>query len=84
MDAEGLFNYAGADYLSRFEFAQIVAEKLAYPQELIFPIKSEDLGQLAKRPKKAGLRTEKARDTLGLKILGVEHGMDVMISEMNE
>lgn len=83
LDAEGLFNYAGADYINRFEFAQIIAEKFDYPQELIFPINTEDLGQLARRPKKAGLRTDKARDTLGLKILGIEHGMDVMISEMN-
>ena len=83
LDAEGLFNYAGADYLNRFEFAQIIAEKFDYPQELIFPIKTEDLGQLANRPRKAGLQTEKARDTLGLKILGIEHGIDVMISEAN-
>ena len=84
LEAEGLFNYAGADYLNRFEFAQIIAEKFDYPQELIFPITTEDLGQLANRPKKAGLQTEKARDTLGLKILGIEHGMDIMIAEMNE
>ncbi len=83
LDAEGMFNYAGSDYLSRFEFAQKIAEKFKYSTELIFPISTEELGQLADRPKKGGLRTEKARDTLGLKILGVDHGLEVMKQEMN-
>jgi len=83
LDAEGMFNYAGSDYLSRFEFAQKIAEKFNYPTELIFPISTEELGQLADRPKKGGLRTEKARDTLGLKILGIDHGLEVMKQEMN-
>ena len=83
LDAEGMFNYAGSDYLSRFEFAENISEKFNYSTELIFPISTEELGQLADRPKKGGLRTEKARDTLGLKILGIDHGLEVMKQEMN-
>ncbi len=81
LDADGLYNYSGADYLNRFEFAQKIAEKFGYSPKLIFPITTEDLGQLAKRPKKGGLKTEKARDRLGLKILGIDHGLDVMAQE---
>ena len=83
LDAEGMFNYAGSDYLSRFEFAQKISDKFNYSTELIFPTSTEELGQLADRPKKGGLRTEKARDTLGLKILGIDHGLEVMKQEMN-
>ena len=81
LDAEGLYNYAGADYLNRFEFAQKIAEKFGYSPNLIFPIKTKDLGQLAKRPKNGGLKTEKARDSLGLKILGINHGLEMMLQE---
>ena len=84
LDAEGMFNYAGSDYFSRFEFAQKISVKFNYSSELIFPISTEDLGQLAPRPKKGGLRTEKARDSLGLKIFGVDHGLEVMKQEMNQ
>ena len=81
LDAEGLYNYAGADYLNRFEFAQKIAEKFGYSPNLILPIKTKDLGQLAKRPQNGGLKTEKARDRLGLKILGINHGLEMMLQE---
>ena len=81
LDAEGLYNYAGADYVNRFEFAQKIAEKFGYSTKLIFPIKTKNLGQLAKRPINGGLRTDKARDRLGLKILGIDHGLEMMSQE---
>ena len=81
LDAEGLYNYAGADYVNRFEFAQMIAEKFGHSPNLIFPINTKDLGQIAKRPKNGGLRTEKARDRLGLKIFGIDHGLEMMSQE---
>ena len=81
LDAEGLYNYAGADYVSRFKFAQMIAEKFGYSPNLVYPINTKDLGQIAKRPKNGGLRTEKARDRLGLKILGIDHGLEMMSQE---
>ena len=68
LDAEGLYNYAGADYVNRFEFAQMIAEKFGHSPKLILPINSKDLGQIAKRPKNGGPRTDKSKDMRGLKI----------------
>ena len=84
LDAEGLYNYAGADYVNRFEFAEKIAEKFGYSTKLIFPVKTKDLGQLARRPLNGGLKTEKARDGLGLKILGIDHGLEMMSQEIGK
>ena len=81
LDAEGLYNYAGADYVNRFEFAQMIAEKFGHSPNLVFPITTKNLGQIAKRPKNGGLRTEKARERLGLKIFGIDHGLEMMSQE---
>ena len=71
----GLYHVGGADYLSRYEFARQIATFFKSDPELIKPITTEELGQAANRPMKAGLVTLKAETSLGLRFRGVVSGL---------
>lgn len=58
--ATGLFHTAGATPLSRLEAAQQVARRFGLRDELITPIRSDELAWLAPRPRDATLNTTKA------------------------
>lgn len=52
-----ILHLAAADYLSRYEFAQLLAKKLNLDDSLVEPTSSEQLSLPATRPKRAGLRS---------------------------
>jgi len=55
----GLFHIAGPDVLGRVEFALLVTDAFALDPGLLRPRPTTELGLIAKRPERAGLRTEK-------------------------
>ncbi len=59
--SSGVWHLAGPDFLSRDRFAVLVAEVLGLDASLIRPTKTDELKQLARRPMRGGLRTEKVR-----------------------
>lgn len=61
----GIYNIAGAEYLSRYDFALKMAEVFGFSKELITPITTDQLMQKAPRPMRGGLRIEKAKRELG-------------------
>jgi len=61
----GLFHIAGPEVLGRVEFALLVTDAFALDPELLRPRPTTELGLIAKRPERAGLRTEKLRQELG-------------------
>ncbi len=74
-DLSGILHIAGAEYLSRYDFALKVAKKFGYDPALISPTTTETLGQKAKRPSRGGLKIEKAQSLLKSKLLNVEEGL---------
>jgi dTDP-4-dehydrorhamnose reductase len=60
----GIIHYGTSDLLSRYEMALELCRVMGYPQELIMPVKTADLGLLAKRPLESGFVTERAREIL--------------------
>lgn len=66
-NASGVYNIAGADIKSRYEFAIILCEVFGFDKRLINRVKTKDLNLLAHRPLKSGLITLKAVTELGLK-----------------
>ena len=56
---KGVFNVVGPDVMSRYDFAQRVAETLGLDGSLIKPVTSEGFMQKAPRPMHAGLRIDK-------------------------
>jgi dTDP-4-dehydrorhamnose reductase len=61
----GIFNVAGARQLGRVEFARLIAKIFDKDASLIFPVKTADLAQKARRPLRGGLRCDKLKRELG-------------------
>lgn len=76
-DKRGVYHVAGADFMSRYEFAQKLAASFGYDPSLITPIKTADLNQLAARPLQSGLITLKAQSELGINFLTVEESLKI-------
>lgn len=64
--AYGLYHYADKGVMSRFDFAQLIAKVFELDSDLINPILSSDLNQVAARPLKSGLRTQKIQNQLSI------------------
>ncbi len=71
----GLYHIAGSDILSRFEFAQKLADEFGFDKSLIHPIKTAELNQLAVRPLQSGLITLKAQAELGITFLSSDESL---------
>jgi dTDP-4-dehydrorhamnose reductase len=73
---DGIFHVGGTEYLSRYDFALKAAEKFGFDRNLISPIRTELLEQKARRPRRAGLKTDKAQRILNTRLLSVEEGLE--------
>jgi dTDP-4-dehydrorhamnose reductase len=73
---KGIYNVAGRTIMSRSDFAYLVCRKFDLNDELIQPVASEELQQKAKRPKKLGLRTDKASKELATELLTADAAVD--------
>jgi dTDP-4-dehydrorhamnose reductase len=80
----GIFHVGGAEYLSRYDFALQVVDKFGFDKSLISPVQTALLAQSASRPKRGGLKIEKARKFLRTKLLNVEEGLIQVEREMRE
>jgi len=80
----GLYNYGGADYLNRFEFAKIIADIFNLDKTLIFPISTESLNQVAKRPLKGGLNTEKIEQEIDIQCVDLKTSLSMIKSRLTE
>jgi len=76
----GIYHLVGSDFISRFEWAKIICEYFNLEQELIVPIKSEELKLSAKRVN-VNLSNEKIFNDLGIKMMGIRDGLKSMIQE---
>lgn len=65
----GIYNMAGADFLSRYEFSLLIAEIFELNPQLIQRIKTSELKQKAPRPLISGLILDKTQTELGLSFL---------------
>lgn len=71
----GLFHVAGLDVMSRYEFSLKVAEIFGLDKSNILPVITSELGQLAKRPLKAGMVCDHLAQTLNWNLRGVSEGL---------
>lgn len=72
---KGVYNIAGADFMSRYDFAVRLAETFGFDPSLVSPIKTSDLGQPAPRPLLSGLITLKAQAELGLNFFTADESL---------
>jgi len=79
----GVYNVAGRDIISRYDFAVKLARVFGFDQDLIAPIKTSQLKQPAQRPLKSGLVTLKAEIDLNYKPSTVEEGLTVLKGQLS-
>lgn len=73
LNVQGIFNYGGAEFLTRFEFVIKIAKVFGLDTSLITGISTEELNQAAQRPLKSGLITEKVEEVMGLRTYEVDY-----------
>jgi dTDP-4-dehydrorhamnose reductase len=77
----GIFHLAGATRLSRYEFAEHLAETFNLDPKYIKPVQSEHIKWIAKRPKDSSLDVSKAKRTLAIKPLEIREALEIMKKE---
>ncbi len=63
----GIYHWGDAEFLSRYEFAKMIARHYDLETELIHPKSTEELGQIAPRPLKSGLISDRLVKALDIK-----------------
>lgn len=83
-NVKGLYNYGGADYLNRFEFANIIADIFKLDKTLILPISTEIINQAATRPLKGGLKTVKIEQEFDIKCVDLKTSLNMIKSRLTK
>ena len=76
--ATGLFHVAGAERLSKYDFALRLSEVFGYPPSHISSINVDDFPLKAQRPKDMSLSTEKVAKYLQLPLPKVSEGLEAL------
>jgi dTDP-4-dehydrorhamnose reductase len=79
---QGIYHIGGRDFISRYDFTQIIADYFDLDKNLIVPILTEELNQTAKRSLKSGLITIRAESELGFKPYSLEESLAMMKTEI--
>jgi len=79
----GIYNIGGREFLSRFEFSEIIADYFGLDKNLIKPITTDELKQPARRPLKSGLITLKAETELGYKPHTIKETLAIIKKELS-
>lgn len=79
---EGIYNIGGIEFLSRYEFANIIADYFSLDKSLIIPVTTDELNQPARRPLKSGLITIKAQSELSYRPHTINEALNEMKKEV--
>jgi len=82
--AKGIYNLSGPDGMSILELVQRVGAFFHLDTSVVTPVKSDSLGQPAKRPPRTGFVLEKARRELGYAPHGFEEGLAVLRAQLGQ
>ena len=80
LNTEGIYHYGSDDYLSRYEFAIIIAEVFGLDKSLLSPIDTKSLLDkvkyyTAKRPANSGLKVDKIERELNISTYSTEYSL---------
>jgi dTDP-4-dehydrorhamnose reductase len=79
---QGILHVSGATRISRYDMAEMVAEKLSLDKKLLRPTNMADMNWTAKRPKDSSLDVSKATSLLKEKPMVIQQGLDLFIEEL--
>jgi len=74
---EGIYNIADHGYMTRYEFALMIAERFNLDRGLITPVSSSAFKQPAMRPLRSGLDASKAERELFLTVISLTDALDL-------
>lgn len=80
----GTYHLCGASRVSRFEFAEMIADAFSLDKCLIEPVESSAFSWVAKRPRDSSLDTSKARQDLRVKPLGLGDALEQLRFELSQ
>lgn len=78
----GIYNIAGKEYLSRYEFTLRIADVFNLDRSLITTITTPELKQLAPRPLHGGLNIGKGKSELGYSPIDLDASLQLMKKEL--
>ena len=81
-DLNGLIHWGDFDWISRYDFANKIADKFNLQSNLIEPIKTDELNQIAPRPLKGGLNTTLAQSLLRLEPPKIDDCLNQIIENL--
>lgn len=79
---QGILHVSGATRISRYDMAEMVAEKLNLDKKLLRPTHMAEMNWAAKRPQDSSLDVSKATSLLKEKPMGIQQGLDLFIEQM--
>lgn len=79
----GIFNIGGKEFLSRFDFTMKIVDFFYLDKNLVLPITTKELNQVAPRPLKSGLIILKAQTELGYKPHSIDGSLMKMKKELS-
>ncbi len=83
-EAEGIYHLSGSERLSRFQFAQKIAEVFELDASLIVGVKSNELLQAARRPLSTGFITLKVETELGVQPCDANRGLMMLKRDLQK
>ena len=80
LNTKGIYHYGSDDFLSRYEFAMIIAEVFGFDKSLISPIDTKSLfkklkSYTAERPLNSGLKVDKIERELNISTYSSEYSL---------
>jgi dTDP-4-dehydrorhamnose reductase len=78
----GVFNTVGSECMSMHAFVSRMAKYYKQPQELVIKIKSDELQQVANRPLKTCLNTNKAKNEFNYSPISIEESLMILEKEL--
>ena len=77
----GLAHWGDGDLVSRFDFANKIADVFNLKKSLIKPILTSELNQTAKRPLKSGLKSDYAQNILNLEPPTIKECLETIVEQ---
>lgn len=82
-DKTGVYHVAGSELMDRYTFARNVADVFELNEGLLIPVTTEEVGQKARRPLKAGMKIIKVQKDISIHLMGIREGLEEMKKESN-
>ena len=78
----GILHLSGATRISRYNLAELVADKLSLDKKFLIPTKTDEMNWKAQRPRDSSLDVSLATEILNEKPQEIEHSLDLFINEI--